>query len=190
MYAVEPNGDMRTRAEGRFSRHPRFHSIEGTAEATGLPGRSVDAVAAGQAFHWFDPARAREEFRRILGPSGSVVLVWNVRDESAAPFLVDYEVFLREYSTGYEEVSHRRVTEGEGLAEFFTGGYAADTFPNPRSLDFEATWGGYLSASYSLPAGHPRHEEARMRLRALFDRHQADGVVSMPLRTVVYHGRI
>ncbi len=190
VYAVEPNADMRARAEAGLSGHPRFHSVEGTAEATHLPDSSVNVVAAGQAFHWFDPALAREEFRRILRPSGFVVLVWNVRDESAAPFLGAYELFLREYSAGYAEVSHRRLTEGEGLAEFFSGGYLLDTFANPRSLDFESVWGGYRSASYSLPPGHPRHEEARGRLRVLFDQHQAGGVVSMPLRTVVYHGRI
>jgi len=31
-----------------------------------LPDHSIDFITAGQAFHWFDAARARKEFGRIL----------------------------------------------------------------------------------------------------------------------------
>ena len=37
-------------------------------------------VTAGQAFHWFDREKERQEFVRILKPGGWVVLVWNDRD--------------------------------------------------------------------------------------------------------------
>jgi hypothetical protein len=90
----------------------------------------------------------------------------------------------------YDSASQRRLIEGDALRGFFAGGYDKDTFPNPRSLDFEAMWGGYLSTSYSLPEGHPRLAQAERRLRELFDAHQADGAVSMPLRTEVFHGTI
>jgi SAM-dependent methyltransferase len=41
----------------------------------------VDAVVAGQAAHWFDPAPAAAELRRVLRPGGVVGFVWNTRDE-------------------------------------------------------------------------------------------------------------
>lgn len=76
---VEPNPDMRGAAEALLGGDPRFSSSNGTDHDTGLPDRSVDMVAAAQAFHWFDgPAFARE-CRRILRPGGRAVLVWNVR---------------------------------------------------------------------------------------------------------------
>jgi SAM-dependent methyltransferase len=190
VFAIEPNHDMRTRAEVRLRRWPGFRSVNGTAEATGLAEASADVVAAGQAFHWFDADRAAREFRRILRPGSFVVLIWNVRDPGGSPFQPAYEGFLREYSLDYDQVRHGRLTEGDALARFFTGGHAEDSFPNPRTLDFDAVWGGYRSASYSLPPEHPRYEEALGRLRAVFQQHQVNGVVSMPLRTVVYHGRI
>ena len=56
VYGVEPNDDMRKEAEKRLSAFPRFHSVAGTAERTGLPGASVDLVTAAQSFHWFDAA--------------------------------------------------------------------------------------------------------------------------------------
>ena len=36
-------------------------------------------MIAGQAFHWFDPARAGAEARRILVPGGWAALIWNDR---------------------------------------------------------------------------------------------------------------
>ncbi len=188
--AVEPNADMRRHAESLLAGRAGFRSVDGRAEATGLAARSVDVVAAGQAFHWFDAGLCGGEFRRILRPPGVVVLVWNVRDHAGSAFLEAYEAFLREFSVDYGSVSHRRLTDGNGLREFFTNGHAHATFPNPRDLDFESVWGGYLSASYSLPDGHPRFADARNRLRELFEAHQVKGAVSMPLRTDVYHGRI
>ena len=46
-----------------------------------LPDGSVDAVLAGQAWHWFDHLGAAGEFGRVLRTGGVVGLLWNVRDE-------------------------------------------------------------------------------------------------------------
>ena len=62
---VEPDPGMRAIAAGRGLR-----VVDGTAEATGLPDRCADIVTAGQALHWFDPARAFPEVARILRPGG------------------------------------------------------------------------------------------------------------------------
>ena len=50
---------MLTAAESLLAKYLNFHSVAGTAEATTLPDRSIDAIVAGQAFHWFDAAKAR-----------------------------------------------------------------------------------------------------------------------------------
>ncbi|CAA7618568.1 class I SAM-dependent methyltransferase [Magnetospirillum sp. UT-4] len=46
-----------------------------TAEATGLDDQSVDAVVAGQCWHWFDRAGAAAEVLRILRPGGSLAVL-------------------------------------------------------------------------------------------------------------------
>ncbi|MDP8950409.1 MAG: class I SAM-dependent methyltransferase [Actinomycetota bacterium] len=99
VFGIEPNERMRETGERRLGRHPRFTSVAGTAEATTLDGDSVDFVVAGQAFHWFDPERARAEFSRILKPGGWVALVWNLRRKDATPFLAAYERLLEVYRT-------------------------------------------------------------------------------------------
>jgi SAM-dependent methyltransferase len=79
--AVEPVAAMRSVFASVL---PDVPVIGATAEALPLTGGSVDAVVAGQAFHWFDPDRALREMHRVLRPGGRLGLIWNVRDESVA----------------------------------------------------------------------------------------------------------
>jgi ubiquinone/menaquinone biosynthesis C-methylase UbiE len=120
VHAVEPNDAMRAAAEELLSGHPELRSVAGTAEATTLPGRSVDLVAAGQAFHWFRPDFARAEIARILRPGGRVALFWNRRREDTA-FGEAYEALLRRYGTDYAAVDHKNVGE-EVLDRVFAPG--------------------------------------------------------------------
>jgi SAM-dependent methyltransferase len=55
-------------------------AVDGNAEAIPLTDASVDAVYVGQAWHWFDPAKALVETRRVLRPGGTLALMWNLLD--------------------------------------------------------------------------------------------------------------
>lgn len=50
LYAVEPNGPMRSVAERTLSGRPRFHSVRGTAEATTLPTELLTSSPARKLF--------------------------------------------------------------------------------------------------------------------------------------------
>jgi SAM-dependent methyltransferase len=65
--AVEPDHRMRHRLT---ESSPGVEAVEGTAEAVPLGDGSVDAVVAGQAYHWFDPLRAHREIARVLRHAG------------------------------------------------------------------------------------------------------------------------
>jgi SAM-dependent methyltransferase len=71
--AVEPDDAMRALIPAE--------SHAGTAEAIPLPDASVDAIVVGQAFHWFDAARALPEMVRVLRPGGTMGLFWNLYDD-------------------------------------------------------------------------------------------------------------
>jgi ubiquinone/menaquinone biosynthesis C-methylase UbiE len=60
---------------------PGVRTAEAGAEDIPLGDASVDAVIAGQAFHWFDLDRALPEIARVLRPGGHVCLTWNYRNE-------------------------------------------------------------------------------------------------------------
>jgi len=60
---------------------PAVRTAQAGAEEIPLGDASVDAVIAGQAFHWFDLDRALPEIARVLRPGGRICLVWNYRNE-------------------------------------------------------------------------------------------------------------
>ena len=75
--AVEPVAGMRATL---VRTAPAADVRPGQAEALPLSDAEVDAVVAGQAFHWFANAAALSEFARVLRPHGQLGLVWNRRD--------------------------------------------------------------------------------------------------------------
>jgi SAM-dependent methyltransferase len=189
VFAVEPNAAMRAAGEEFLRGFHRLASREGRAEATGLDAHSVDLVAAGQAFHWFDRRRARAEFKRILKAGGWVALVWNERLTST-PFLADYEQLLHRYSPDYSKVDHRNVDEA-ALAEFFAPGhFRQEVFFMRQQFDWQGVQGRWLSSSYVPAPGQPGHEEMRRELRVIFDRYQQEGQVDWEYKTRVYFGRL
>ncbi|MFE2336725.1 class I SAM-dependent methyltransferase [Streptomyces coelicoflavus] len=80
--AVEP--DERMRAE-LIRSHPDTEVHGGTAEDIPLRDGSVDAVVAGNAFHWFDQERAFPEIARVLRPGGVFAALWNDDDADVEP---------------------------------------------------------------------------------------------------------
>jgi ubiquinone/menaquinone biosynthesis C-methylase UbiE len=67
---IEPNADMRRRAEAKRGIETNVRFIEGVGHVTGLPDASADLVTASQALHWMDPQPTFAEITRILRPGG------------------------------------------------------------------------------------------------------------------------
>lgn len=187
VFAVEPNDAMRAAAEAALGGRPGFHSVNGTAEATTLPDGSVDLVTAGQAFHWFDPGAARVEFARILRPGGAVALVWNMRRPAQAGFMADYEAMLQRFGQSYNDV--KQAAHMADIALLYGDGYSVQAFPNQQVFDFDGLRGRLLSSSYAPPPGHPQYEPMLAQLRALFERYQQGGMVTVVYDTALYMGR-
>jgi SAM-dependent methyltransferase len=184
---VEPNAAMRTAAEERFVDEPRFESVDGSAEATGLPDGSADLATVGQAFHWFDPVRTRAELRRVLRPPGWVALVWNMR--SSTPFNDAYEAMLEELAPDYPAVRARdRAADGTVHAFFAPYEPSVERFPNAQRFDEAGLRGRLMSSSYAPKPGQPQHEPLMRRMREIFATHARDGHVELVYDTVAYVG--
>ena len=190
VFGVEPNHEMREAGESRLERYPRFMSVAATAEATTLDDACVDFVTAGQAFHWFEVARSRAEFGRILRPGGWVVVIWNARRRNTTPFLAAYERLLREHGTDYEQVEHDR--SAAGMVDEFFGSveYEMEIFDNTQTFDLDGLKGRLLSSSYVPGPGEPSSEAMLREAEELFREHQADGKVTIEYDTKVYYGRL
>ncbi|HEV2470462.1 MAG TPA: class I SAM-dependent methyltransferase [Candidatus Sulfotelmatobacter sp.] len=188
-YGVEPNVGMREAGERLLVGFPNFTSVDGTAEATTLADSSVDFVTAAQAAHWFDRARTRKEFVRILKPGGWLVLIWNERETDTTTFLRDYEQLLLDYGTDYQDVRHERTTDA--VNEFFDPlPYQERTFAMRQEFDYAGLEGRLLSSSYAPGPGHPKHEPMLGELKRIFEKHASDGRVSVGYKTRVYFGRL
>src|SRR3569833_827991 len=89
-----------------------------------LPDGAVYAVVAVQAAHWFDPAPAAAELRRVLRPGGVVGLVWNTRDERV-PWVRALGGLLAEEARDHEAdqgVVHRFAAALPATVEVFDSG--------------------------------------------------------------------
>ena len=188
VYGVEPNREMREAAERELAGLAGFTSVDGRAEATGLPDGSVDVVAAAQAFHWFDTQRCRAEFRRILRPGGSLVLVWNDRDTRSTPLMGAYESLLRTFGTDYHAVRRRGADEKEVEAFFGPGGCRRTVLPHRQDLDLEGLQGRLLSSSYVPAPGETGHDAMIREMESIFREHAEGGRVRFVYNTRVYHG--
>lgn len=190
VYGIEPNREMREAAELLLRKYWKFTSIDGRAEATTLKRRSVDFITAGQAFHWFDPVKAREEFARILKPSGWVVLIWNERRVDSSPFLKAFEELLLHFSIDYTQVDHRQVDDKLLSAFFRPRRYKFRLFENFQQFDFTGLKGRLLSSSYVPIRGHANYAPMLRELRKIFRASQKNGVVKFEYDTKFYWGKL
>ena len=187
---IEPNADMRAAGEQVLSGYAAFSSVAGSAEATTLRASSVDFVAAGQAFHWFEPAGARAEFSRILRPGGWVVVVWNDRRIGETAFGRAYEELLLRYGSDYAEVKDA-YPEAQDMEAFFgPGNVARRELQNFQEFDREGLEGRLRSSSYAPGEGHANYRPMMAAARELFSTTQDRGRVRMDYTTQVYLGRL
>jgi SAM-dependent methyltransferase len=188
--AVEPNEEMRAACAQLEPDYPQLRILEGTAEATGLPDRSVDLITVAQAMHWFDLDRTRSEFARILKPRGCCAVIYNNRHLSGDAFHDAYEEFLRSFGIDYFAVKEQHMGR-KRLAQFFgSSEMKCATFPNAQELDEHALEGRVLSSSYIPRPGHPRFDEMRTELKKLFAENHSSGAVTIRYDCVVCYGQI
>lgn len=196
VFGVEPNREMRQAAEAHLGGFANFRSVDGTAEATGLDDRSIDCAVAGQAFHWFDAAKARQEFLRLLRPEGWVVLMWNTRKLAANAFMQAYEDLLNIHGTDYAQVRHRGHqvagggNEGSAIGSFFGGEVARHVLDNEQRFDLEGVKSRLLSSSYAPAEGDPGYEPMIEHLARIFNAHQQGGEVVFEYDLEIYVGRL
>lgn len=187
VYAVEPNADMRGKAEERLLTYPFFYSVDGTDRNTSLPTESIDCVTTAQAFHWFDPNAFKRECRRILKPNGRVILVYNSRDENAECNKA-LAALHRRYCPSFQGFSNG--INDEKCSAFFDGTCEIFRADNSQSYD----WRGYinraLSSSYSLREGDAHYTEYLADVRRLFDTFSEKDRVVVPMHTVAYIGMV
>jgi SAM-dependent methyltransferase len=131
--AIEPDDQMRARLT---SVSKEITAYAGTAEEIPLPDVSVDAVVAGQAYHWFEADRAHPEIARVLRPGGVFAAFWNDADLGAS-----WTVRLVEIVDGPDAVVRdRRPSDfGDRFGPVATGEFRHELWLTPDDLVALAT---------------------------------------------------
>jgi SAM-dependent methyltransferase len=79
--AVEPSAGMRAVLAERA---PGVETVVARAEELPFADGAFELITVGNAWHWFDPATAHAEIRRVLAPGGTLAVIWNVEDRADA----------------------------------------------------------------------------------------------------------
>jgi ubiquinone/menaquinone biosynthesis C-methylase UbiE len=189
VFGIEPNEEMRFAAEKLLKKYYNFHSIDGKAEDTKLSDNSTDLITAGQSFHWFNNDNTRKEFKRILKPDGSVILIWNNRSENSSKFMKDYDQLLNNLESDYMEVKHENLNDNDFQKFFGTKSYLVKSFDNYQSEDYKSLAGGLLSASYTPTIGEA-YTKMINEVKEIFAKHKENGKIKIEYKTKVYYGKI
>lgn len=186
VFAVEPNLAMRNKAEVLLAGYPGFVSVDGKAEATGLPAGAIDLIVAGQAFHWFDPVGTRQEFARISHPGACVALIWNER-LVVSDFEKEYEDLILRHAGDYKTINHKNISDLQIGAFYHPEPFLLKSFDNEQRFDFDGLKGRLLSSSY-IPKEGKGYDDMMRELDMLFAWHQSAGQVRVGYETKLYTG--
>jgi ubiquinone/menaquinone biosynthesis C-methylase UbiE len=187
--AIEPNKEMREKAIELLGMYAGFKATDGAAEQTGLTDESIDGIICGQAFHWFDVTKAKEEFKRVLKLEGVVVLIWNERKISTG-FEKEYDALILKHAKDYVLVDHRNINM-EHIAAFYSPRQCEmKVFENSQTFNYGGLEGRLLSSSYMPQRDEDGYAAMAEDLKILFDRYEVDGTVTIYYDTKVYVGRL
>lgn len=187
VYAVEPNTEMRQVASRLLAENPSVKVIAGAAEATTLPGNSVDLVTVAQAIHWFDPERSRQEFGRILKRTGWLAIL---RNSSKNDELDEALEEIVKENLGGKPGSIYPTTRKKPVDHFFSGGlYQRKVFP----FSFKHGWPEFIgvlsTVSYMPPPEDSRFIAIKKQARLLYDQFTSDGMLLVKGQTELLLGR-
>jgi SAM-dependent methyltransferase len=188
VYAVEPNPEMRRMAQVELQQYSSVKVLDGRAEATALPGGSIDLIVVAQAIHWFDPQPTRREFRRILKPDGWLALLRNYgTDEALGQELAALSVS----ENGVQARPGARPPERKPVSYYYgDADFERRVYPFTLQEPWEAFIGSLCSASYMPDEDHPLYPNLERAARRVFDRLSSDGVLAVHGATELYLGQI
>ncbi len=174
---VEPDEAMRERLARST---PGTSALAGTAEEIPVPDGSVDAVVAGQAYHWFDRELAHRDVARVLKPGGVFAPIWNIRDES-----VPWVAQLSRIVEGDRGGDHKGWLDHEFGPDF--GPVEREIFRHEVPMTAELLVQLIASRSYYLTSPPDRRAAIEAQVREL----AADlpEIFPLPYLTVVYRSR-
>ncbi|HWI73028.1 MAG TPA: class I SAM-dependent methyltransferase [Baekduia sp.] len=180
--AVEPLAGMRAALRD-------VEVLDGTAEALPLADASLDAVACGDAFHWFDGARAAPELARVIRPGGVLGLLWHGPPDAGddLPWTAELGRLLadaRPAHPGFTGDQGREAIDASGAF----GPFARVDVDHVQRSSRATLRASVASISYVAVLAPVDRDALLARVDALLARHGVEEL-DVPLRTTVWIAR-
>lgn len=140
-------------------------AVAGTAENLPLRDASVDAVTVAQAFHWFDAPSGLAEIHRVLKPGGTLLMVWNDRD-NRVPWVAEMTAVIHAHDPG----AYAMVTDWAAVVAetgLFTRLERRDLDNPQRDVDADTVVGRATSTSYVSAAGEAVRDQVARDVRVI-----------------------
>jgi SAM-dependent methyltransferase len=171
-----------------------------SAEDTGLPAHSFNAITAGQCWHWFDKQRAGREIMRLLKPGGTLILAHFGRLPLPGSVVEATENLIREHNPDwYGGVIQRRgVNRDICIQPGWFDDLSRSGFIELESFTFDISmpyaheaWLGRIRASSGAGASLPPDQVERFNdaLRQLLKTRFPDEPLQIPQRVFALMGR-
>ncbi|HEX7355563.1 MAG TPA: class I SAM-dependent methyltransferase [Mycobacteriales bacterium] len=157
---------------------PGVETRVGTAESLPAADRSVDAVVAGQAYHWFDPPVALPEIGRVLRPGGTLGLLWNSRDETV-PWVARFGELILSHEDGSTALTEPPMAPPFGRA-------TVRWYDHEQRMTVDGLVDLAHSRSTLLVLAEDERAACLQRVRALGESVAANGVITLPYRLQVW----
>jgi SAM-dependent methyltransferase len=178
--AVEPVTEMRAALSESL---PSVRAVAGSAEDIPLEAGSVDAVAVGQAFHWFRGDEALAEIHRVLRPGGRLGLIWNLRDESV-PWVAELTRIMEPYRGNTPRAASGAWIDAFERTALFAPLETA-TFRHVHRLAREGVVARVASVSFISALPEAQREQVAAQVRKVV----GEPTVELPYVTDVYWTR-
>ena len=188
-YCVEPNPQMRAKAELRFANNTLFHSVPASAEHTGLKSHMFTTITVASAFHWFNANLFRQECQRLLKKEGIVCILLNARDPED-PLTRAQHLLCQEFCPGFSSLRHGLEKTEREMPAFFGQELHRESFLFPLHYHKEKFIERSLSSSYAPDPNDPRYAAYTKALWKLIDNWTDQDSLTVKNETVIFWGKL
>lgn len=189
VYAIEPDNKKRTASKAACLNRDNVNFVNGTYFKTTLPDDSVDIITVTSGFYSFDRQQFKKECERILKPNGRLILLWNDINPKKEVAAANY-VINKLYIPDFNGPANGYIFKVRGIDNLFKDDYIYSTFDNSQQMRLMTFLSRNLSMPFAPKTEDPVFFEYVNELLKLFDKYQANGMITFPYRTRFYIGML